>query len=71
MMAFRPGAVGESIKRREDPRLIRGMATYTDDVRLPNMAHAAFVRSDFAAGKINSIDTEAAKLKALFFGEGA
>ncbi len=30
-MALKPVMVGERIKRREDPRLIRGLATYTDD----------------------------------------
>ncbi len=59
-MAWRPGAVGQPIKRCEDPRLIRGLATYTGDVELPRMLHAAFVRSDFAAGSIRSIDTEEA-----------
>jgi carbon-monoxide dehydrogenase large subunit len=56
----RPSSVGEPIKRREDPRLIRGLATYTGDVRLPGMLHAAFVRSDHGAGTIRRIDTKAA-----------
>ena len=62
-MALKPVMIGERIKRREDPRLIRGMATYTDDVKLHGMLHAAFVRSDHAAGRIVSIDaSEARKL---------
>lgn len=60
MVAFRPNSVGKAIKRREDPRLIRGLGTYTDDVKLPGMTYAAFVRSDFPAGAIRSIDTAAA-----------
>ncbi|MCY3661518.1 MAG: xanthine dehydrogenase family protein molybdopterin-binding subunit [bacterium] len=60
MTTFRPNSVGRPIKRREDPRLIRGLATYTDDVKLPGMTWAAFVRSDFAAGAIRSLDTTAA-----------
>ncbi len=60
MAVWRPNSVGQPIRRREDPRLIRGLATYTDDVKLPRMTHAAFVRSDFAAGVIRSIDTAAA-----------
>ena len=32
---------GSSIRRREDPRLITGTATYTDDLVLPGMVHAA------------------------------
>jgi carbon-monoxide dehydrogenase large subunit len=51
-MAVKPVLVGERIKRREDPRLIRGLATYTDDLKLNGMLHAAFVRSDYAAGKL-------------------
>ena len=48
------------IRRREDPRLITGQATYTDDVVLPGMAHAAILRSPYAHAKITSIDTSAA-----------
>ena len=36
---------GLGIRRREDPRLITGTATYTDDITLPNMVHAAMLRS--------------------------
>ncbi len=60
MAVWRPGSVGKAIKRREDPRLIRGLGAYTDDVKLPSMSYAAFVRSDFAAGTIRSIDTTSA-----------
>ncbi|MCH9017213.1 MAG: hypothetical protein IIB89_05560 [Chloroflexi bacterium] len=52
---------GSGIRRREDPRLITGAATYTDDVQLPGMLHAAMLRSPHAHAKINSIDTAAAK----------
>ncbi len=51
---------GSGIRRREDPRLITGGATYTDDVKLPGMAYAAMLRSPHAHAKINSIDTSAA-----------
>ena len=44
-MAVTPVHVGQRIKRREDPRLIRGLATYTDDLKLHGMLHAAFARS--------------------------
>ena len=37
--------VGKPIKRTEDPRLIQGLAHYVDDIRLPDMLHAAFLRS--------------------------
>ena len=59
-MAVKPVHVGERIKRREDPRLIRGLATYTDDLKLHGMLHAAFVRSDHAAGRIAKIDAQRA-----------
>ncbi len=55
------GVLGQSIKRREDPRLITGEAKYTDDLQLPGMAYAAFLRSPFAHAKIKSINTDKAK----------
>ncbi len=55
-----PKLIGERIKRREDPRLIQGRATYVDDIKLPGMLHLAFKRSDIAHGKIKRIDTTAA-----------
>ena len=36
---------GRPLKRNEDPRLLTGQALFTDDVSLPEMAHAAFLRS--------------------------
>ncbi|MCH2512655.1 MAG: xanthine dehydrogenase family protein molybdopterin-binding subunit [Chloroflexi bacterium] len=51
---------GSGIRRREDPRLITGGATFTDDVQLPGMVHAAILRSPHAHAKINSIDAAAA-----------
>ena len=53
--------VGQRIKRKEDPRLIRGQATYTDDLKLPGMLHLAFLRSDVAHGRIVKIDASAAE----------
>jgi aerobic carbon-monoxide dehydrogenase large subunit len=52
---------GSGIRRREDPRLITGTATYTDDLSLPGMLHAAMLRSPHAHARITSIDTSAAK----------
>ena len=49
---------GEAIKRNEDPRLLRGEALFVDDVHLPEMLHVAFVRSDFAHGRINALDVD-------------
>src|SRR5690348_6539245 len=52
--------VGQRVRRTEDPRLIKGLAHYVDDISLPNTLHVAFVRSVYAHAKINSIDTSAA-----------
>jgi carbon-monoxide dehydrogenase large subunit len=58
--------VGQRVKRTEDPRLIKGLAHYVDDIGLPDMHHVVFVRSIYAHAKINSIDTsEALKLKGV------
>ena len=52
---------GSGIRRREDPRLITGQASYTDDIKLTGMVHAAILRSPHAHARIRSIDTDAAK----------
>jgi aerobic carbon-monoxide dehydrogenase large subunit len=52
---------GSGIKRREDPRLITGSATYTDDVKLPGMTFAAFARSPYAHARLKSVDVAAAR----------
>src|SRR2546422_810413 len=52
---------GKSIKRREDPRFITGRGNYTDDLKLPGMTYAAFVRSPHAHAKIRKIDVTKAK----------
>ncbi len=55
--------VGQRVARKEDLRFITGHGQYIDDIRLPDMLHAAFVRSDVARGKIVSVDvTEAAAM---------
>ena len=55
--------VGKRIKRTEDPRLIKGLAHYVDDIRLPDTLHVAFVRSIYAHARITGIDTtEALKM---------
>src|SRR5262245_22293861 len=53
--------VGRAMKRVEDPRLIRGIATYTDDIVLPGMLHVALLRSPYAHARINRIESSAAK----------
>lgn len=53
--------VGKPVKRREDPRLITGTATYVDDIKMPGMHYATIVRSPHAAANIKSVSIEAAK----------
>src|SRR5439155_14109960 len=48
--------VGQRIQRREDARMVTGHGTYVDDVVVPRMVHAAFVRSNVARGRIVSVD---------------
>src|SRR5438034_5186724 len=50
------GGMGHSIKRKEDPRFIRGKGTYVDDVVLPGMLWLDIVRSPYAHAKIVKID---------------
>ena len=52
---------GKSIKRREDPRFITGRGNYVDDLKLPGMTYAAFVRSPHAHARIKGIDVSQAK----------
>ncbi len=52
---------GAKIKRREDPRLITGKATYTDDLHLSGMLHAHIVRSPHAHARITRIDAASAR----------
>ena len=50
------GGMGHSIKRKEDPRFLRGKGNYVDDIQLPGMLHMDIVRSPFAHAKIVKID---------------
>ncbi len=54
------GGMGHSVKRKEDPRFIRGQGTYVDDVVRPGMVFMDIVRSPYAHAKIKSINTEKA-----------
>lgn len=53
--------VGKSIKPRKDLQLLKGAGTYTDDLKLPNMVYAAFLRSPYAHARIRSIEVSKAK----------
>jgi carbon-monoxide dehydrogenase large subunit len=50
--------LGRDVARVEDRALIRGAGRFVDDIALPGMLHAAFVRSPHAHAKITSIDTD-------------
>jgi carbon-monoxide dehydrogenase large subunit len=64
---------GASIKRREDPRFITGKGQYTDDLKVPGMVYAAFVRSPHANARVRSIEVRQAKatpgVRAVFTGK--
>jgi carbon-monoxide dehydrogenase large subunit len=52
--------MGHSMKRKEDPRFLRGQGHYVDDVKLPGMVHLDIVRSPYAHARITAIRTERA-----------
>ena len=54
---------GAAVRRLEDPRFLRGEGRFVDDVTLPGVLHAAFLRSPHAHATIVNIRTEAAKKK--------
>jgi aerobic carbon-monoxide dehydrogenase large subunit len=54
---------GAPIKRNEDARLLSGQALFVDDVELPGMLYAAFLRSSVAHARIRSIDVTAARAR--------
>jgi len=53
-------AIGAPVERVEDERLLRGQGEFVDDVKRPDMLHAAVLRSPLAHGRIRSIDVSAA-----------
>jgi aerobic carbon-monoxide dehydrogenase large subunit len=55
---------GAPITRNEDARLLSGQALFVDDVELPGMLHAVFLRSNIAHARIRSIDVAAARARA-------
>ena len=65
--------IGASMKRREDVRFLTGTGNYVDDINIHNQAHAVFVRSDVAHGRIVSVGKAAAEampgVLAVFTGE--
>jgi aerobic carbon-monoxide dehydrogenase large subunit len=54
-------ALGQSVPRTEDPRLLSGRGRYTDDFVLPRLAHGHVLRSPHAHARIRSVDVRAAQ----------
>ncbi|MBI4455819.1 MAG: xanthine dehydrogenase family protein molybdopterin-binding subunit [Acidobacteria bacterium] len=52
--------IGKNVKRHEDPRLLTGRGTFVDDITLPNLYHAAILRSPHAHANILAIDASEA-----------
>ena len=52
--------IAQSVRRVEDPRLLKGDGAYTDDITLPGMAYGVVLRSPHAAARLRGIDTAAA-----------
>jgi carbon-monoxide dehydrogenase large subunit len=57
-------AIGQSVRRLEDPRLIQGLGRYSDDVNLVRQAYAVVVRSPHAHARIRAIDAATARAAA-------
>ena len=53
--------IGRPVRRLEDPRLLRGRASFVDDFRLPGMVSMAILRSPFAHARIEAVDLAAAR----------
>src|SRR5438477_5464606 len=53
--------VGQRVKRTEDPRLIKGLAHYVDDIKLPDTLHVVFLRSMYAHARITNVDASEAR----------
>lgn len=58
--AQRPGLVGASVRRVNDPRLLTGQGRFVDDISMPGMVHASIVRSFAASGQVLSFDASEA-----------
>jgi carbon-monoxide dehydrogenase large subunit len=56
-----PGFVGTSVKRKEDASLLRGRATFTDNLTLPGTVYMAVVRSPYPRARINAVNLDAAR----------
>ena len=59
-MAATKFGLAQPVRRVEDPRLLKGLGCYTDDIVLPAMLFGIVLRSPHAAANIGAIDTAAA-----------
>lgn len=64
-MADSDGPIGRPARRREAQRLAAGRGRYVDDLRLPRMVHAAFLRSPHPHARISTVRAAAAILRAV------
>jgi carbon-monoxide dehydrogenase large subunit len=55
--------IGQRVLRNEDPRLLTGQAQFVDDVEIPGLLHAAFLRSDHAHARLLGLDVTVARLR--------
>ena len=60
-MSAPAGRIGARVKRGDDPRLLTGRGRFVDDVTLPRLVHAAFVRSVHAHARLVRVDLDRAR----------
>jgi carbon-monoxide dehydrogenase large subunit len=56
-----PAGIGAAVRRLEDPRLLRGQASFLEDLDLPRPLHVVFARSEYPHARLESIDLSAAR----------
>jgi carbon-monoxide dehydrogenase large subunit len=54
-------AIGGAMRRLEDPRLLRGQASFIEDLEIPRALHVAFVRSEYPHARLSSVDLTPAR----------
>ena len=60
-IAFDKFAIGQPVRRTEDPLLLRGEGTYSDDLRLPGLLHAVVLRSPYPHARLHGLAGTAAR----------
>ncbi|HEY1246742.1 MAG TPA: xanthine dehydrogenase family protein molybdopterin-binding subunit [Hyphomicrobiaceae bacterium] len=56
-----PHGIGAAVRRLEDPRLLRGQASFIDDLELPRQLHVMFVRSEYPHARVRTVRLAAAR----------